>query len=53
MTEKCRVCKKRYELGGDGYDGLCPSCADRANNICDETGADWESAVRTLEEELA
>lgn len=25
----CRTCGDRYEDGGDGWDGECPSCADR------------------------
>ena len=26
----CMECGDYYEGGGDGYDGMCPSCADRA-----------------------
>jgi hypothetical protein len=25
----CRTCEDRYDDGGDGYDGECPSCADK------------------------
>jgi tRNA(Ile2) C34 agmatinyltransferase TiaS len=27
--EKCRICGERYSSCGDGYDGMCPGCADR------------------------
>jgi hypothetical protein len=27
---KCRICGEEYPDGGDGYDGMCPSCADKA-----------------------
>lgn len=27
---ECRKCSASYPEGGDGYNGLCPSCADRA-----------------------
>lgn len=26
--EVCRRCRKEYALYGDGYDGMCPECAD-------------------------
>jgi tRNA(Ile2) C34 agmatinyltransferase TiaS len=26
----CSNCGESYELDGDGYDGLCPTCADEA-----------------------
>ena len=26
---ECRTCGETYRDGGDGYDGECPSCADR------------------------
>lgn len=25
----CRTCGEVYDLYGDGYDGMCPSCADK------------------------
>jgi len=28
----CRDCGEHYDDGGDGYDGLCPSCADKAES---------------------
>lgn len=28
-TEECRTCGSDYEPYGDGYDGECPSCADK------------------------
>lgn len=30
-NEKCRVCLERYSMAGDGWDGMCPTCADAAN----------------------
>lgn len=27
---ECKQCKELYPEGGDGHDGLCPSCADIA-----------------------
>lgn len=29
-AEKCRECGAKYDPYGDGYDGMCPSCADMA-----------------------
>lgn len=26
----CRCCGDPYSSGGDGYDGMCPTCADKA-----------------------
>ena len=37
----CRECGEPYEEGGDGWDGLCPSCADRASIILDAEEDDW------------
>lgn len=34
---RCRTCGETYAEGGDGYDGECPSCADRSF-IRDELG---------------
>lgn len=34
--EKCRECEEVYHTCGDGYDGLCPSCADRAEEAEDK-----------------
>lgn len=41
--EKCRECEKVYHTCGDGYCGLCPSCADA------EEDAEGEIVYRTLE----
>lgn len=30
MSEICRKCKAEYPEAGDGWDGLCPNCADIA-----------------------
>ena len=27
----CRTCGEEYDLYGDGYDGECPSCADKTD----------------------
>lgn len=35
--EKCRTCGETYQDDGDGYDGECPSCADRSF-LRDEAG---------------
>jgi len=32
----CRECGEQYDDGGDGYDGLCPSCADKEYGKGDE-----------------
>lgn len=44
-TLTCRRCGDRYESGGDGYNGFCPSCADhffsRVCRVCNEPVA-WE-----------
>jgi len=37
----CRECGEPYEEGGDGWDGLCPSCADRASMILDAEEDGW------------
>lgn len=34
--DSCRSCGAEYDDGGDGFDGLCPSCADQA----EENGAE-------------
>lgn len=28
----CEQCKKPYPYAGDGYDGLCPDCADKVKS---------------------
>ena len=30
--EACRECGKKYATCGDGYDGMCPDCADKAED---------------------
>ena len=30
VAEPCRRCHAVYRMGGDGFDGLCPDCADKA-----------------------
>jgi DNA mismatch endonuclease Vsr len=37
----CRECGEPYEEGGDGWDGLCPECADRASIILDAEEEGW------------
>lgn len=29
--DECRTCGERYDDCGDGYDGECPSCADKSD----------------------
>jgi hypothetical protein len=31
----CRICDEEYEDGGDGWDGMCPTCADKAEKTGD------------------
>lgn len=33
----CDSCNERFSEAGDGYDGLCPTCADRKFNEEDES----------------
>lgn len=35
-NEHCRECGDTYPQGGDGWDGLCPDCADKAEAKEDE-----------------
>jgi DNA mismatch endonuclease Vsr len=39
--EPCRECGEPYPDGGDGWDGLCPDCADRASAIEDAEDEGW------------
>ncbi len=32
LDPKCRTCGNRYSDGGDGFDGECPSCADKSED---------------------
>lgn len=37
----CTECGDHYADGGDGYDGLCPSCADAAEpDTCENCGCE-------------
>ena len=45
--DKCRQCGDRYAHDGDGWDGLCPSCADKA----EAAEAAGEDAAEEAEEE--
>lgn len=48
--DACRECGEHYEDGGDGYDGMCPSCADKAeheNGVCDKCGKTDVEIART------
>ena len=39
--ETCRTCGEKYDPYGDGYDGECPSCADKTDqNINPENYVD-------------
>lgn len=39
----CRTCRKPFDEGGDGYDGECPSCADKTANKEEHAGTDTDS----------
>lgn len=32
-TEKCRTCGLSYNLYDDGYEGECPTCADKSEDF--------------------
>ena len=40
--EPCRECGEPNPDGGDGWNGYCPSCADRASIVLDAEEAGWE-----------
>jgi DNA mismatch endonuclease Vsr len=40
-SPRCRECRQPYEEGGDGWNGLCPECADRASIILDAEEEGW------------
>jgi hypothetical protein len=42
---RCDLCDTAYDEFGDGWDGLCPSCADKVSEHMDEHGCDREVAV--------
>jgi hypothetical protein len=44
----CRTCGAKYADGGDGFDGECPSCADRRAAAAEENGT---STVETVTED--
>lgn len=33
--ERCEMCNRPLVDGGDNWDGLCPSCADRVSEYMD------------------
>jgi hypothetical protein len=48
--EPCEMCGVAYEDGGDGWDGLCPSCADKVSEYMDEhDGVDRDAAIEAVE----
>lgn len=47
--EPCRLCKQRFDPNGDGWDGMCPMCADKAEeNKGGAEGAASLDAARAL-----
>lgn len=50
--EVCDKCHARYAPGGDGFDRLCPSCADKAQEALDAKEAPaklWDALSEILE----
>lgn len=39
MKDTCTLCKKRFDEGGDGWDDLCPECADKVSEYMDAVEA--------------
>ena len=44
--ESCRTCREPYDGYGDGWDGECPTCADRTESVRLATEAKANPAVR-------
>ena len=48
-SDICDECRNPFAVAGDGYDGLCPPCADRAGAtkeyVCLRCGKDNSSGV--------
>ncbi len=49
---KCRCCDEVKKSDGDWYDDVCPSCADKANEIEEHTHCGWDKAVGQVREAL-
>ena len=50
-TETCLVCKDTFEfegIGGDGWDGLCPDCADLVSAHMDTFQVDRDAAIHAV-----
>ena len=50
-AETCELCRARWD-SGDGWDGLCPECADMVSNLLDEldlTDEDRDQIVERLQ----
>jgi hypothetical protein len=48
---KCERCNDSYPAYGDGWDGLCPSCADLVSDYMDEHDVSREEAIEKLEDQ--
>jgi hypothetical protein len=46
--EPCALCGDGNPDGGDGWDGLCPPCADRVSEYMDDHDVDRDAAVEAL-----
>jgi hypothetical protein len=53
LPAPCRVCGAEYDKYGDGWDGMCPRCADNADNYPIEAAieAQWPAEAREAMEE--
>ena len=49
LPAPCRVCGATYDKYGDGWDGMCPSCADNADNY--PLDLDGDVRARAADEE--
>jgi hypothetical protein len=49
---RCERCHARYDEFSDGWDGLCPSCADVVSEYMDEHNVDRDQAIHDLTGEL-
>lgn len=47
--ETCKLCGGPYsESDGEGWDNLCPSCADRVSGLMDRAAIDRDEAISRL-----
>jgi hypothetical protein len=48
-VDQCAVCATLFNDGEDGWDDLCPSCADRVSELMDEENIDRPEAVSKVQ----